>query len=342
MADEPAPPSTSAIVRVVLLFLLLPAAFAFERMAYYGMRAMLFLHMSSDLGMHTAEAGRVYSITALAGLFTVFLGGGLCVVLRPGIVLVAGAALGIVAYGILTAAGSVGGVWAAMLLLSLAQGLFKPAVLAHAARELPHPRFHLRVALFVALYASINSAALVGTSGSSLAASRGACVSFVLSIVLVEHRPRGRAGAGRRGSLRQTEHPTRVPAPRRPRGAGRSAADRRDGALSHCHGPGRRPRDDRSAQRLAQQRTVWCSRSNPFVVMGTCGLVFAAFVALHFTRVRDLTLYAVGTGVAILAVAAAPLMIAAMSCGPAGDRPGWWGSAWRAWPWAKPSPGRWP
>ena len=52
MAEE-APQSTGAIARIVLLFMLLPATFAFERMAYYGMRAMLFLHMSSELGMPT-------------------------------------------------------------------------------------------------------------------------------------------------------------------------------------------------------------------------------------------------------------------------------------------------
>jgi dipeptide/tripeptide permease len=310
--------STAAIVRVVLLFMLLPAAFAFERMAYYGMRAMLFLHMSSDLGMRPADAGRVYSYTAIVGLFTVFLGGGLCVVLRPGIVLAAGAALGILAYGILAAADSAGGVWIAMSLLVLAQGLFKPAVLAHAARELPYPRFHLRAALFVALYAAINSAALTGASSGALAAARGSSASFVLSIVLASI---GLVVAlGTAGVDLFVKPNTPLESPLR---AGRVALG---GAVlialmvPYHLSMGVGGALEMNVMRAASPSSYGMLQSlNPFVVMGTCALVLAACIALHLTRVRDLSLYGIGTGVAILAVAAAPLMIAAMSSGPPSD-----------------------
>ena len=318
MAEE-APQSTGAIARIVLLFMLLPATFAFERMAYYGMRAMLFLHMSSELGMPTADASRVYTVTAGVGIVTVLVGGALCIVLRPSLVVAAGALLGIVAYVLLAASGSTASLWFALLILSLGQGLFKPAVLAHAARELPHPRFHLRAALFVSLYSAINSAALMGSSSSgALAAVRGTGVSFVLSIVLASIGLVVALGAGGVDLFVKPNTP-----PSSPLRAGKVAIGA--AVLVVALLPYHMAMSAESAMEFSVLRAAGASSYgmlqtlNPVVVMGTCFLLFATFLALHFTKVRDLTLYGVGIGVTILALAAAPTMIAAVSGSSLGD-----------------------
>ncbi|MEZ4226107.1 MAG: hypothetical protein R3B13_34495 [Polyangiaceae bacterium] len=296
------------IARIVVVMALLPAVYAFERSAYYGMRAVLFLHMNRELGMSPSDTSVVYKFVSIFGLATVILGGLLCIVLRPAIVAAVGAAIGIAGYGAMAIASDKTVLWGALFVLGLGQGLFKPALLAHAARELPFPRFHLRGAAFVALYAAINSGALTGTSGGALAAATSPSTSFAVSLVLAI------VAFVICVVVMGADLFVKVNAPRAPTPpAGRVvlAGLLLCTALLPYHaaqGVGADIQFD--ALRSAPSSFGMLQTLNPVIVFIVCIVAFLVLTGLHFTRVGDLSPWIVGAGLVVFALGTAPLMMA--------------------------------
>ncbi len=298
--------------RRIALFLLLPAAFAFERLAYYGMRSVLALHLMRNLGQSYHGIGQIYSAMAIASVFTLLIGGALCVGLRPSIVLALGSIIGVVGYGLLSISSSVALVWAGVLVLSLGQGLLKPAAFALAASEQPLPREHLRSALFVLMYGATNLSALAGTSGSGAIASHagesasfGVATGFAVVGVLLA------AGTTAVDFLmKQSEAAEPGPS------AGRAVAG--GAILLGCAVPYYATMGLSSSYQLPLLRSGGVSMSsiatfymlNPVTVLLATGVLFVVLIVLHFTRVKVSAVSGIGIGLAIYAAGATPLLLA--------------------------------
>ncbi len=298
------------MARLIALFLLLPATFALDRVAYYGMRSVLSLHLLRGLGASTADIGTLMSASFIAGAFTVFLGGLACLVLRPSIVMAAGAAIGVIAYGVLSLSSSVPVVWAAVLLLALGQGLLKPAVFAVAIVELPWPKEHLRSALVVLLYATTNAGALSGSSGSSFVATHsGEAVSFALSSGLALVSVVLALGVVAVDFV--TRRPQPEPGPRP--GAAVAGA----GVLLFATLPyyaamslaGAYQFEVLRASGVATASYASVFSLNPLTVMLVSAPLFIGLIIVHLTKVRVSSLFGVGAGLTLFALAMTPLLL---------------------------------
>lgn len=299
------------MVRRLALFLLLPGSFALERLAYYGMRSVLSLHLMRNLGASAASMGQVYTAIGVANILAVLVGGAVCIVIRPSIVLAVGSIIGVLAYGLLSISSSMALVWLAVLILAMGQGLLKPAAFALAASELPFPNEHLRSALMVLMYGATNLSALAGSSGSGAVAVRtGESVSFAIATGFAVVGVLLAAAVVALDYLaKRDSEPEPGPA------AGGVAAG--SGILLAFALPyyaamglsGGYQFDvlQRSGVGAAYMGSLYAI--NPVTVLLTTGVLFLVFLVLHFARVRLSSLFGIGGGLVIYALGATPLLL---------------------------------
>jgi dipeptide/tripeptide permease len=298
------------VLRRIALFLLLPGAFALERLAYYGMRSVLSLHLMRNLGATAASMGQIYAAIGIANIFAVLVGGAVCILIRPSIVLLVGSIIGVLGYGLLSISSSVALVWLAILILSMGQGLLKPAAFALAASELPFPHEHLRSALMVLMYGATNLSALAGSSGSGAIAVRtGENVSFALATGFAVVGVLLAAGAAAVDYLvKRDSEPEPGPS------AGGVAAG--GGILLALALPYYSTMGLAGSYQFEALQRAGATGSmaalyaiNPVTVLLTTGVLFVVFLVLHFTRVRVSSLFGIGSGLAIYALGATPLLL---------------------------------
>ena len=310
--------------RTVTMMILVIVALAFERMAHYGVRSAFF-SLLSDLGgagLDSAATGRLLSASAGLEIVCLFGGGLACVVLRPAMVMAAGAGLFIVVALILGEARNEGMVWTAIVLQAIAQGLFKPAAFAAALIELPWPREHLRGALLVGMYAASNGAALVATTmaggvhgqlgaaavmrmGAALAAVAALVSGIAVAVDLLMKQTR-RAD----GELHATTPNTAVSAPTMgPVAAGGAlllvVTIPYFAALSLA---GDIQLDIVMRGDLGTKAFAVIQALNPLTVILTLAVVFTTLLVLHLRRVHITTLLGIGIGLLLVSQAALPLL----------------------------------
>lgn len=295
----------------MVLLLLLPGAILFERLAYYAMRTVLVLRLMRYLGQSAHGVGQILSAMGVASVFTLLIGGALCIVLRPGIVLVLGSIIGVVGYSLLSVSSSAALVWVGVLMLSLGEGLLKPAAFAMVAIELAYPREHLRSALFVLLYGATNLGAVAGSLGSdAISAHAGESASFgfatglaVVGVVLA-------AGATVADFLMKPgEAAEPGPAARRVVAGG--------AILLACAVPYYATMALWDDYRLQIMRSTRGAASavhalSPVMAIAATGVLFVALLVLHFTRVKVSAVSGIGIGLAIYAAGATPLLLESM------------------------------
>lgn len=181
--------------RRILVFFALPLIVFLERLAYFGARAVLPLHMRGappdGLGMGAETLGYLFAAQGLFMTITPLFGGAMALGTGPIVPLVVGGFVASVGYALLGAGGP-SGLYPAFALIALGSGLVRPSVLAIAATEIGDGRENARNALFYVVYVATNLGALlapsVGTFMGSLLGYAGwfgvaAGVSLLASIL---------------------------------------------------------------------------------------------------------------------------------------------------------------
>jgi len=159
--------------------------------ALFASRDAWLFHMSDavdegGLGIAWESALDLYRTFAWLDCATPLLGGVLCIILGPRIVLaLAGLPVAVGTLGI--AVGSADTMLAAMTLVAVGKGMFWPALMATVAPLLGYPLENARTALFLGFYAAINAGMLTGNvvSGAMFALADEASAGVWFAVALM-------------------------------------------------------------------------------------------------------------------------------------------------------------
>jgi len=306
--------------RRIASFLLLPPVVFFEAVAWYGAMTVLMLYLTGDaleggLQMGYDQAGMLYGVLRLLWIGGALLAGLIGIALGAHFALVLGlvtAMAGIVAMGI----ASDTTVIVPMILAGVGIGLYRPSVHAAAARSFGHPAEHLRNALFVLLWATMNLGAFVGPLLSGAVRTSFAyrhvfhlCGGILLLSALF---------AGGLGVAMLVFRRTDGDTPPRSRPFHAPVLLLAIGVLVVVLIPWTGYGALISMQMMSVAELdpsldmEVLFNLNPAVVVLTSVLLVPALLILHFTRVQLPTLMIVGLGLLLVGVGAVPLLLAPM------------------------------
>jgi len=165
-------------------FAILPAVAFFEGAAWYGTRTVLSQYMVSEGGSTSAEVGTLHAVISVVGLVGTVLAGLGAIAIGPWAFMALGTLVacgGALALGILPPDAAL----LAAALLSFGHGLLRPTIYGAGARAFGDDREHLRSALFLLLWGSMNLAGwlspMVTGSFGGVLVDGGAGLAFVLA-----------------------------------------------------------------------------------------------------------------------------------------------------------------
>lgn len=300
-------------LRVVALFVLLPLFLCLERAAYYSMRSVLVLAMTSA-GAPIAAIKPVFWVMQAVSVVALIVAGVAGILVRPVWLIVVGSLIACVGHVVLALGGaSAAPLYAGTILISGGVGFAKPALYALAAIELGHPREQLRAALFVLLYGMVNVGAFFGPMLAGLArfVPFFAPSAGIQALVLV-------AGI----VLAVVAWITREQAPSAAPDAPASSRVVLGGALLALvllpflvqSMLTLQTQDDLLRRAGVPMSSIAMLMGlNPVVVTFSCGALFIVSLILHFTDKRLPVLYATAAGLCIVGLASSPFVLFASS-----------------------------
>lgn len=294
-----------SLARILAACLLLPLVYGLERVAYYGMRSVLFIDATQRRGLDAVEVSEIMRRFTYGTYAFAILGGLIAIAIGPRFTFALGAMIACAGFAVLPSDSVTLGV--ALLPIAIGTGILKPCIWAAAADAFPDPQESGRNALVVGLYVVINVAAFAGSSsapkyGEQIGNFDGVFMAAALATALAGALALGlgliHVLVGR-GAPREE-----VPLRWQPLAGGALLLAvslpyylAMDLATNHAYTAG---------SREAAQLFVW----NPAIVAATGIPLMLAMAALALMGKRAPTLILAGAGIALVALGAIPLIAA--------------------------------
>lgn len=147
---------------MILAWVFLPVMFGLERLAFYGMRSIVWIWATQAMGRSHVEWSTTFSIFTWATALTPLLGGALAIAIGPRWVMPIGAAIAGAGLTFLPLTNQAH-LAVPLVIYALGVGLVRPCIFAALAEALPDPRESARLSLAVVIYFAVNSAASLGS-----------------------------------------------------------------------------------------------------------------------------------------------------------------------------------